>query len=171
MNPSPRELSHVEVLRQRAEIRKGLWRVHTAVFAIVTVVIGLALAAVFAAYRAGERADEAREARDRAQQDLWKSYLAQAMANRFSAAMGRKAIGEEVVAAAARIRPSLELRSEAIAQMALTDLREMQEEPIPETNGMVAVAPASGRCAVAHQDGLVEVLTLPERRPVFSCTR
>jgi len=170
MNPTPPRLPHQDVLKQRAEIRRGLSRVNTALLAIVTVVIGLALAGILAAYHAQERAEEARQATARARQDLWKSYLAQATADRLSATMGRKAAGEAIVASAARIRPSLELRSEAIAHMALTDLTEGHQEDILETDLGFTLSPDQASYAVANRKGLVEVRGLPDRRPAFAWT-
>src|SRR2546421_115114 len=61
--------------------------------------------------------------RQRADQELWKSYLAQARANRWSGRAGRRFESLAVLKKAAEIRPSLELRNEAIACMALPDLR------------------------------------------------
>lgn len=56
-------------------------------------------------------------------QKLWQSYLSQARANRWSGRAGRRFESLSVLAKAAEIRPSLELRNEAIACMALADLR------------------------------------------------
>src|SRR6185436_110409 len=52
----------------------------------------------------------------------WRSYLAQARAQRLSGAQGRRAESLRAIAGAARMRPSLELRNEAIASLALTDI-------------------------------------------------
>jgi WD40 repeat protein len=64
---------------------------------------------------------------ERAERDafekLWGSYLAQARANRWSGRAGRRYDSLEVLRQAAAIRPSLELRNEAIACFTLTDAR------------------------------------------------
>jgi eukaryotic-like serine/threonine-protein kinase len=68
-----------------------------------------------------ERAEEAlRAAQSRAEE---KSHLAQARAHRWSGQVGQRAQALEELAAAARLNPSLELRNEAIACLALTDLQ------------------------------------------------
>lgn len=89
---------------------------------ILATVVVLALAAGLAGVRAAReqrRAEAAeRETRDR----LWDAQVAQARALRLSLGMGRRAEALSAIAGAARIRRSLELRNEAIATLALTDL-------------------------------------------------
>jgi WD40 repeat protein len=58
-----------------------------------------------------------------AQEQLWHSYLAQAQAQRLSGRVGRRFESLEVLKKAVAIRPSIELRNEAIACMALADVR------------------------------------------------
>jgi serine/threonine protein kinase/WD40 repeat protein len=58
-----------------------------------------------------------------AKEKLRASYLAQARAGRWSRRMGRRFDGLEALKQAAQIRPSPELRNEAIACLALPDLR------------------------------------------------
>jgi WD40 repeat protein len=72
------------------------------------------------AERAGQRA---RRAEQKATEKLWQSYLAQARALRFSGRAGRRFEALAVLEKAAAIRPSLALRNEAIACMALADIR------------------------------------------------
>ena len=55
--------------------------------------------------------------------DLWHSYLAQARAHRWSGRAGRRFASLEAISKAAQIRPDLTLRNEAIATMALSDVR------------------------------------------------
>ena len=84
--------------------------------------IALSLAAIYQAYRAGRKARDAAAARTQAEEELWKSRLHQAQAARVSSLAGRKQDALEALAAAAGARPSLELRDEAIASFALTDI-------------------------------------------------
>jgi WD40 repeat protein len=86
-------------------------------FAAATVVLLLALAigSPIAAFRINQEKKQATE-------KLWESYLAQARANRWSGRAGRRFDSLEVLRKAAEIRPSPELRNEAIACMALTDI-------------------------------------------------
>lgn len=62
-------------------------------------------------------------ANEKGQEKLWQSYLAQARANRWSGRPGRRFGTLDVIQKAAAIRPSIELRNEAIAAMALPDVR------------------------------------------------
>src|SRR5207249_11843632 len=61
--------------------------------------------------------------KQQATEKLWDSYLAQARANRWTGRAGRRFDNLEVLKKAAEIRPDPELRNEAIAAMALTDVR------------------------------------------------
>jgi WD40 repeat protein len=69
-----------------------------------------------------ERRRERRARRD-ATEKLWQSYLAEARARRFSGRTGRRFRALDVLTKAAAIRPSLALRNEAIACMAIADIR------------------------------------------------
>ena len=110
-----------ELQQRREGIRRSLSRVNTAGVAVVLVTIALAVAAAVGAFRAARQTELAREANDRGREELWKSYLAQAHAGRLSRVVGSRAAGLEAVAAAAAIRPSVELRNEAIAHLAMLD--------------------------------------------------
>lgn len=115
--PNPAHPLHA----RRAEIRRSLLRVNTASALVVLVTIGLAVAAGWSASHAERQARLAQEANQRAREELWRSYLAQARAGRLSGVVGSKAAGLKAIAAAAAIRPTVELRNEAIAHLALLD--------------------------------------------------
>ena len=66
--------------------------------------------------------DHATASEQEAQSQLWRAYLEQARAIRIAPQMGRRFAAIEVLAAAARIRPSLELRNAAAAALALEDI-------------------------------------------------
>ena len=66
-----------------------------------------------------------------ATEKLWSAYLAQARAGRRSARAGQRFESLEAVRQAAAIRPSIDLRNEAIASLALADLRPL---PAPLTS-------------------------------------
>jgi WD40 repeat protein len=72
---------------------------------------------------ARDEATRARAAEKEMREKLWGSYLAQAQAGRWSGRMGKRFHGLELIKKAADIKPSLELRNEAIACLALPDLR------------------------------------------------
>ena len=92
--------------------------------AALVLVIAFATAAVLWQWR---RAETARRRAESAEQNLtdrlWTSYLAEARASRWSGRAGRRFNSLEALGKAAAIRPSLELRNEAIACLALPDAR------------------------------------------------
>jgi signal transduction histidine kinase len=124
MEPFNPRMPDADLARRRAEIRRSLLRVSSAGLVVVLVVVGLAVAAVLAAFRAQQHAQEVEAATTRAEDELRNSYLAQSRAGRLSGVMGSKGSGLAAVTAAARIRPGIEARSEAIAHLALLDLRD-----------------------------------------------
>ena len=109
--------AHLEQRRQ--QIRRGLRRANAAGAVVLVIVIGLSLAALIQALRADRNAQAATEASARGQQELWKAHLAQATAQRSSGQARRKVQGLEAITSAAAIQPSVELRNEAIAILAL----------------------------------------------------
>ncbi len=104
---------------------------------------------------------------------LWASYLAQARATRQGIRPGRRFESLEAIAAAARIRPSLELRNEAVACFALADLRHestWEDKPFPHSNGLREVdryayrsTPTTIRVASIHDDATIAELECPEQ--------
>jgi serine/threonine protein kinase/WD40 repeat protein len=64
----------------------------------------------------------------RSQDNLWQAYLAQARAGRMSGRMGQRLVSLKALAKAAAIRPSVELRDEAINCLELTDVRVVRQE-------------------------------------------
>ena len=108
--------SDADLLSRRQAIRRELARSNTATVVALLVSVGLAAATVFYAF-------EAQQANERTREELWNSQRAQAMALRLSAKVGRRQEGLKAIAEAVRIRPSPELRDEAIATLPLVDVR------------------------------------------------
>jgi WD40 repeat protein len=73
--------------------------------------------------RAVSHQGSAERAEERTRKQLWNALLSQARANRWSSRPGRNFDSLDALTEAAALRPSLELRNEAIACMALPDLR------------------------------------------------
>ena len=84
--------------------------------------IGLCTATV-AVFRARRDAQQIRQAKDDATEKLWTSYLAEARARRASGRAGQRFDSLDAVRKAAAIRPNLAVRNEAIACLAVSDLR------------------------------------------------
>jgi WD40 repeat protein len=104
-------------------------RITTRVAVAVMAVMVLGVVPYYLAIKEARRAKASEaEAKDK----LWSSYLAQAQAGRWSHRMGRRFDGLEALRKAAEIRPTLELRNEAIACLALPDLRKQRELPKQE---------------------------------------
>ncbi len=80
------------------------------------------------ARRADQEAGHARKAEQQARENLWKANLAQAQARRWSGRLGRRFESLAALKQSADIRPSVELRNEAIACLALTDVRVRPEQ-------------------------------------------
>jgi eukaryotic-like serine/threonine-protein kinase len=99
---------------------------------------------------------EATRARKDALEKLWESYLAQARAGRWSGQPGRRFAGLSALAKAARIKPSPELRNEAIACLALPDI-ELAQTVRTGRGTAAAFDPAFERYAVSDREGNVTV--------------
>ncbi len=108
-------------------------------------IVGIAVSLYFAytshlnARSAGEAAREAAAARDDARERLRDSLLAQARAGRWSGRAGRRFDGLRALTEAADMRPGVDLRSEAIACLAMADLR-LTKAPIRLPEGVRPLA-------------------------------
>lgn len=139
-------------LRRRA-IRRGLYRSGTAILVALLVSLALAIATIVYAL-------EAHRASERLREELWNSHRTQAFALRHGHTIGRRAEGLKAIAAAVRIRPSPELRDEAIATLPLTDLRQDPiQHPLPPDDTVLAVS--FPRNLVAAGDGRGHVRIRP----------
>jgi WD40 repeat protein/tRNA A-37 threonylcarbamoyl transferase component Bud32 len=147
---------------------------------ILSLVLGSAVSTWFGIVSRHEtsRADKAAKAADlargEAQEKLRVSLLAQAQASRFGTQVGRRGNALRAIAEAARIRPGLDLRNEAIACMALVDLHVAREwdgcpggpSEVPclsfdlELN-RYARSDQQGNICVRSVDGDKEIVTLP----------
>jgi serine/threonine protein kinase/WD40 repeat protein len=107
-----------------------------------------------------------REATDR----LRSSYLAQAQAGRWSTQPGRRFNGLELLRKAADIRPSLDLRNEAIACLALTDVRLLRDIetglPGDGSAGIFRVSPADDLYVIAETSGTLRLRRVADDAPV-----
>ncbi len=90
---------------------------------VAVLMIAVAFVSTVAAVRLKAGRDKEVTLRREAEDKLWNSYLMQARANRHSGRLGQRFDSLEALAKAAAMRPSMELRNEAIACMTLPDLR------------------------------------------------
>jgi WD40 repeat protein len=112
--------------------------------------------------RAGQAELLAKKSEAEAKEKLWESYLAQAQAGRFSNRAGRRFAGLELLKKAAQIRPSLELRNEAIAFFALPDLGLAKEWPIPGGQKLRTFDTEFKNYAVTDEEGNIRVRQLAD---------
>jgi WD40 repeat protein len=117
---------------------------------------------------------EAEEARRDATDKLWASYLAEARSRRISGQSGRRFESLRVIREAAAIRPSVELRNEAIASLVLADLQSSggkdfakgTQKVVPDTRfERYAVAEPSGSVTVRREFDGSELACLPGMGP------
>ena len=109
------------------------WTRRHPVIAVLTGVIGLLLLAV--ALISTVAATRLQRANRAGQERLRESLLAQAHANRWSGRPGRRFDSLGAIRKAAEIRPGLDLRNEAIAAMALVDVRPAGQWPVDRGHG------------------------------------
>ncbi len=86
----------------------------------------------------------------KARERLWESYLAQARARRATNLAGRRFDSLEALRKAADIRPSMEVRNEALACLTLSDLRVVRTRPATANRRIIAFDDKLQRYAVAH---------------------
>jgi len=149
---------------------------------IVVLAIGVAVSA-WQAVRAtrAEREQrrllqEAQAARQDATEKLWVAYLAEARALRVSGKAGRRFASLEAIRNAAAIRPSLELRNEAIASMVLADLRLMGEKDFTKDRTQTCADPARDHYAVTSASAGISIRRVTDdielvRLPVIGSSR
>jgi signal transduction histidine kinase len=123
IEPKP-ELSvqTAEFAERREFVRRSVLRANRAMAVILAVVVLLGAAMVMMSLRAQQNQARAETAEAEATERLWKASLAQARAEILSTQMGHRAAALEAVRTAAAIRPSQELRDEAVAALGLRDL-------------------------------------------------
>jgi len=102
--------------------------------AVVILIMAVAIESTMAGFRIARESERARKAelealaqKREATEKLWGSYLAQAQANRLNGRAGRRFDSLQALTKAAAIRPSLDLRNEAIACLTLVDIRLSKE--------------------------------------------
>jgi eukaryotic-like serine/threonine-protein kinase len=147
----------------RKFIRRNRAGVIAAVVTLVAIVAGMTGATIglFRATRA--EAEARREAQKAAQaghdanRRLRNSLLAQARANRHSKLPGRRFVSLDLLTQAAAIDPGADLRDEAIACLALTDLRPAWEWRFSPSRPLVAFNPDLTRYVVGLETGQLEL--------------
>jgi WD40 repeat protein len=137
----------------------------SALIATLALVIAFGAAAVLWQWRQTETARLRAEGAERnLTAQLWRSYVAEARANRWSGRAGRRFDGLEALRKAAAIRPTLELRNEAIACLALPDVRVQRSlrVDVPEKFGCAAIDEQFERYACLYEDSTISLRRLTD---------
>jgi signal transduction histidine kinase len=151
---------------RRNAVQADMLRAHRALGLLLAVVLLLACVAVFFVYRSGRNQERAEQAEDEATERLWKVSLERAKAERTNPEAGHRAAALEAVKAAAAIRPSVELRNEAIAALRSRDFETETEWDLgPNARGFT-FDPDLEHYAVRYQPGTVSLLRVSDNAPV-----
>lgn len=127
---------------------------------VVVLALGSSITALYlnATLRESEsHRKQAERAEREMREKLREAYLAQARAGRWSGRPGRRFDSLNALAEAAKIRPDLDLRNEAIACTALTDLRVGNLWKVPSDTTVVAFDPTFDRYARGDEQGNISV--------------
>ena len=132
-----------------------------AVFVAVAFVIGSSMAAV-AAMRIKRADQQIRQSKDDATEQLRVSLLAEARALRMSSQSGRRFASLDAVRKAVAIRPDATVRNEAIASLAVSDLRVSKEAILKghAANDLVGFDFNLDQYAVGGADGNITILAV-----------
>lgn len=135
---------------------------------MVLVALGLAVTAIFLALRSQKDRQQAERARESAESLLYESSLAPIRAQRLSGGMGQRLRGLEAVEVAARIRPSAELREQAISTFALADFEDAgQWRAIPTNTVHVHMNPALDKYVYVDANGNAVVCRWSDGHELF----
>ncbi len=147
-------------------------RHRVALVAVASVMISLAAGlavASFALVRARIAEHSKEILREDAVERLWASYLAEARVSRFSGRPGQRFSGLAALQKAARIRPNLAVRNEAIACMSVPDLELVRTwEGQPEGYEQMAFSNKLDRYAKGDQVGTIHVFDARSDAELFS---
>jgi WD40 repeat protein len=135
--------------------------------ALITAALAIGLcAATVAVFRFRRDAQQIRQARDDATEKLWISYLAETRARRASGRAGQRFESLDAVRNAAAIRPSLAVRNEAIACLAVSDLRVSKQATLTghAPNDLACFDFNLERYAVGEKDGSITVRAVTNHR-------
>ncbi|MBK9991180.1 MAG: protein kinase [Verrucomicrobia bacterium] len=127
--------------------------------AITTLAVGATIAAV----KIDRSRNRAVAAEKDATEQLYGALLAQARASRMTSQAGHRIEALEAIKKAAAIRPSLELRNEAIAALTLVDLKVAKTLKVRENNGQrLAFDSKLETVAVATKQGDIDIIRLDD---------
>ena len=152
-------------------VRGDLLRANTSVAIVLVAVLALALVAIFGGLHAARNRERAEAAEAASRERLQTAYTAQARAIRVSGEAGSRAAAIDVISNAVAIHASPELRTEAVACLALSDL--VQEGPLAPTPKDLPRVEMDARLryfAYGTTNGSVQIQSLADGRESFTLT-
>jgi len=123
--------------------------------AVLVLLVAIATGATWTAWQFRQKERRTREA-------LCQSYLSEARLQRASGRMGQRFQTLDTLAKAAAIRPSIHLRNEAIAALALPDLRPRPEMSLLEADRMQMSADGQISAILRRLNEPIRVLRVPD---------
>ncbi|MBX3747676.1 MAG: hypothetical protein KF833_20395 [Verrucomicrobiae bacterium] len=166
---TPSALPAAEWARRQESSRRSVRRANLAVATALGTVLALAFGAVWQGHWAVRSQGEAIVERERAElaqaearQELWRALLAEARATRQSSTLDRREVGLSILARAAGLGATAELRDQAVATLALPEYRLEASIPLGDTANRYAFDRAVRRAAVVMPDGDVVVRRFPD---------
>jgi WD40 repeat protein len=161
-----KSVRHTRMLERRVKLLT-----RTAIGLLIVMVLGVAPYAW-----ALLEARRARQAEAHSREQLWSSDLAQAQAIRWSHRAGARFEGLELIKKAVAIRPSLELRHEAIAYLAMPDIRvlsrwgELRKDKAPSGFNFVSggFSIEFERYALSDSRGNIRLLSLKDNHELVT---
>lgn len=158
---TPRPLT-ADVTAQREIARRSLLRANTAVAGALLAVVVLAGIATVSSIRGRRHQQHAEQAQGTALAELWHAYLSDIRALRRDQTLERRDAALETVRRAAAIAPSIELRNEAAATLALPAFHTELQIPADPALVAYAVDRAIRLCAQSYTNGDLVIRKLPE---------
>ena len=147
---------------RRNAVQADLLRANRALGLLLLVALGLACLAVYFAIRSSRHQLRAEQAESDATERLWRVSLARASAERTNPQAGHRAAALDAVRAAAAIRPSVELRNEAIAALRSPDFETEVEWELKENVRGFAFDPNLENYVSRYQPSVVSMFKLKD---------
>ncbi|MDR3458872.1 MAG: ATP-binding protein [Verrucomicrobiae bacterium] len=158
--PGPAATLHEQAVMNDT-MRRDMLRANTAVVLVLVAVLVMALIAVFAGLRAAQNLRRAKSAESESRERLRLGYTEEARAIRVSADAGGRPAALAAISNAVNIQPSAELRSEAIACLAMSDLvQEGALVPAPKELPRILMDPQLKYFMTSDAEGNVLVYSL-----------
>jgi signal transduction histidine kinase len=169
-----RQSAHREaelLTERRIAVQSDLLRANRALGLLLLVALGLVCVAVYFALRSGRHQLRAEQAENDATERLWGVSLAQARAERTNPQAGHRAAALDAVRAAAAIRPSVELRNEAIAALRSPDFETEVSWDLKENVRGFAFDPDLDHYVTRYELGVVSMFRLKDNTLVREYSR